>query len=599
MASTAEKTLAKASALEKAVRRYNDIDAMIELAQLLLLDRNFVSQRFRGFQLLKRAVKQAEDPYAMHCLARYMLNSDKDCPAGISLLERSLKLKERPDVLRDLGRCYLHGNGTAKNLLVATQMFERALRLDKDPYLKAHLAYSLLHTPDLKSEKKRAIALYREAVVESLDAKLMNGLGLLYHSGTCNLDPCPKKASKWYRRAIETSKFPSSMYNLAVLLLGNDPSDDDVKHAIRLLEDALENERAERTMLELADTYLEHGINVQRAIHLYETASFLFDSEGTKAVLLKMLLEGDEHLHSDHAHAHKFCWDIYEKTKNFVFLTTLAELLWSGTDHSVRDPKKAILHMCSGRWIRHGCLSLMVRHDLSAYPGGRESAKRFLKKLNGRIDRSNVRSIEAIMLSESEVDNDKLLALESFRSQAIQEYSEHSFVWAAVYLRLSSCGLPFDGHIDCITNPMKRFTCWKNVVMLNLASLLLELEGMEEEAVTILEEMRSSELRLMATLNLSYILMNDIRGVGKEYQRGMQLLEDAVKETNDASARTMLANALGERMDADNGNAEMAWKLWRSVEEEEDDEEELRKLRRLISASNEEKWRSAACDHEP
>ncbi|KAI0565268.1 hypothetical protein FGB62_20g14 [Gracilaria domingensis] len=137
---------------------------------------------------------------------------------------------------------------------------------------------------------------------------------------------------------------------------------------------------------------------------------------------------------------------------------------------------------------------------------------------------------------------------------------------------------------------MRTFGRWKNVASLNLASLLLEIEGREQEAVPVLEEVMDSELRLIGMLNLSYILMNEIRGVERDCAGGLQLLEDAVKETNEVSARAMLANALTEHTDSSEEEVGRARRLWESVQEEIEDEQELHNLRRLISSRCEKIW---------
>ncbi|KAI0565273.1 hypothetical protein FGB62_20g13 [Gracilaria domingensis] len=265
MASSEEDTLQKARELEKAVQRDNDIIAMVQLARLLLYDDNFVSQRDRGVQMLERAIKQGQSPGAMFSLACYLKRFKNDHRRAFLLFERSLKLCEHPDVIRELGNCYLYGEGVLQDCNVAVQLFERAFRLKRDPSFMVTLANSLLHAPDYRRQKCRAISLYRDAIRLSSDGRLMNGLGILYDNGTCNLSPSREQALKWYSRAIETSKLPASMYNKAVLILNHNPSTDDVQEAIRLLEDALDLGNEENTIVKLADTYLEYDINLERA----------------------------------------------------------------------------------------------------------------------------------------------------------------------------------------------------------------------------------------------------------------------------------------------------------------------------------------------
>ncbi|KAI0559520.1 Cell division control protein [Gracilaria domingensis] len=590
MHSDDKKALDEAQRLEEKVLRNNDIDATINLADLLLYHRSFASQRWRGIQLLERAVKQAHHPGAMYQLAVYILNNGRKQEhfRAFSLLERSFRLYEHPSPLRELGYCYSYGRGTAKDSETAIQLFERALRLKQDPSIMFALGESMLKAPSHKAQKKRALALCRKAIQLSSDAQMMNDMGLMYYFGAANLTESRTRASKWFSRAICEAELPASMSNFAILLLLDDPSVEDVQLAVRLLEHTLEKVQHENTMLQLAAAYCQHDIDSERALELYESAALQFDSEEARLKLHDAWLHGMNGMRPGHTRIFKFCLLDVKKNQNWLSCMAFLGLKWTGANHIRMNRKKVMDYLCSNHLINHGLFQLMLRHDASYWPSGETEARELTKKFKENIDRSNISKTEAILLSESENEIDKSLALERIRGET--HNAQPHAVWLSLFHRKSRFRIPFDGHLDSVTSPVRTFALWRTVASLNLASLLLEIEDGEQEAVSVLESLMDSQLRLIAMMNLAHVLMNDFRGVKKNRARGLQLLEDAVKETNDVSARAMLANALSEREPSDGGDLERGWKLWQSIENDEEDEEELRNIGRLVSGSIKKRW---------
>ncbi|KAI0559521.1 hypothetical protein FGB62_145g06 [Gracilaria domingensis] len=606
MPSDRQRALEKAQALDEKVRRHNDIAAMTKLAKMLLYSRHFTSERERGVQLLIRAVEQARDYHAMVELGYYLLDHGRklDHSLGVSFLERSLKLREDAGVVCKLGQCYSFGRGVPKDVNVAVQLFERSLRRKPHPQTMCLLADALLNAPHLFAQRKRAIELRKEAIPLSLDpARKMTDLARLYHFGAPNLEVCPSRASKWYLRAIRKYDLPFAKFLLAALLWQTDRSDQNVKRALQLLEDAMEQEQAKEltTILNLAEIYKVSGVDPQRALHLYENASIRFNSREAVDALYCIYADGLGDVPVDYGRLYAFLVEDVLKNNDEDSFFLLAQMMWTGAGSFRMDPERAIQRFYPDRHhlSRGSPLFLMLRfYDQITCPDGEKRAQYWMNKFNENLDRSSMSWIDSIILSESACERDRALCLESFQNQVAEEFSRVLTCWLPLFLRRSPYNLPFDGHLHCITKATRRLARWNHVASLNLASLQLEIEGMQQEAVSVLEDVMNSSLRLIAMLNTAFILMNDIRGVTQNWARGMQLLEDAVNETNDVSARVMLANALSQRPTADGGDLERGWKLWQGVEQEEEEGEELCKLRRLVSASSKEKWDALAATHD-
>lgn len=586
---------ARAERLERAVRRHGDVSAMIELGNLLLMEPSFHAERQRGWQMLERAVKHADHPFAMLLLACHLVQQPgrRHHSRAFALLQRSLQLQPSAHALVMLSACLLDGVGTSSDADLAVQLSHRAFRLEQDPLTIRILALSLLNSPRHRSHTKRAVSLFRRAINLSDDPDTINELAELYHFGHTNLPKCPKRAEKWYNRAIQTAQYPPSMRNLAILILERQPTAPaDVRSAVDLLEQALnlhqhhqsDDQKEKETVLQLAQLYSHRSINVYRSFDLYQYAAIRFKSQRAVEALRTAYVQGIAGKHLHPSHVFHFCSRAHRKALNFSAYNICASMLWTGAHNVPRSRNEALstLNAPCNHVPRYLSKLLLLRHHLHSRSQWRHMAQPLMHTFHQRLDTSNLHDLEAIILSESDSEQHKLIALRSFRSQQARKCASPDIVWLAPFLRKSRYALPFHGHPQCFTDPLRTFTTWPNLVALNLATLLLELDGKQHEALPVLQQLMLTDVRLIAALNLAFILNSNIKGVHRDRAKALALLQDAVRETNDASARVMLSNALLEGKHPDRGDVARALGLLRDVENEICDERELEKIRRLF-----------------
>ncbi|KAI0558556.1 hypothetical protein FGB62_203g032 [Gracilaria domingensis] len=562
---------------------------MVLLGQFLISEYGLTEQ---GVQLLERAIKQHESADAMFYLADHLYKSGVRAHFHrvVPLLEHSLRSSECPDTIKLLAKVTFDGIACRKDGVLAAQLYERALRLTSDIEIDQCLAEVILKTPQLVAQKERAMELYNNAIRRSKDPHLMNSLGLLYHHGTCNVSRSFPDAVKWYQTSIKKGDLIEAKCNLAEILAYPHPKyDADVVQAVRILEDACEQQRNERALVLLAQIYdnCEQVRNRLRAVRLYKRAFRLYGAPAAYARLIKLLLLGDEFYGPDYRRAVSFCLEDAVQGNSFG-MAIACGMFWSG----IREYK----------WCLPTVIDVMKdhvkRHNQTDKYGAYASLLRFKKrdlKLIVKRARSKLAAgaesakalAYAIILGETGRESDLREAEERLRELLVRDGVRNDLVWVPLYIRKSKIPLPFRGDCRIMTDGMKRIgTVWE-ATTLNLASLLLErasiIKRNGEEALALLESLLCSKQKLVAVLNLGYVLWHGISGVGQNREKAIELYQQEVNESNDAAARSVLANALAQ---VEQIGDEEVHNTWMAITDEIKDKKELLILSRMISQTS-------------
>ncbi|KAI0557370.1 hypothetical protein FGB62_312g013 [Gracilaria domingensis] len=567
---------------ERAIKRHNDIDAMVSLSEILCFDRHVPNDVPRGKQLLERAIKQADDPIAMgelaYCIS--VTGNAKERRRVIPLIEQALRISEDSWSLLLLSDVLLDGHCGEKDPIRAAQLQQRALRLEPDAQVMARVARKMLTTPSLKDEKNRALQLYDDAIGLTDDASIMNELGTLYYEGTPNLRRCDKRAIELFERAVDLEHGPAAL-NLAKMLtdrsvaLANDPV-----RALQVLKDAHRRQPKAKYLVKMGDIY-KHSWGVRdlsRAIKMYEQAVVRFSDRKARAT------------------AEVSTW-VRRPAKDAYSLRHACSIVWSGGGRLEANPQRAVeLAKARGEdW--YGLWALMLRYDNGRYKRDIKLAYNLAQNFSNKVLLTDGRLIQAIILSEmSREEQDMQKAEHQFRQVMADKSSKHIVSWTAIALRQCAFDLPFHGGRECISEETRTFKVVYDLAVLNLASLLLERNNNErdtgKEVIDLLEGLLTSGVKVIACLNLVHVLWHGVGGVQRERKRAMELLEDIVAGTRNLSALSMLANALAERKEANDEEIKRSMDLWKKVENRAWGWEELDSCNRFISDKTWTVWNS-------
>eukprot|EP00178_Gracilaria_changii_P002579 TRINITY_DN137_c0_g1_i1.p1 TRINITY_DN137_c0_g1~~TRINITY_DN137_c0_g1_i1.p1 ORF type:complete len:608 (+),score=131.68 TRINITY_DN137_c0_g1_i1:231-2054(+) len=581
---------------ERAIKRFNNVDAMVDLAYLLLYEPEVPNDVPRAFQLLERAIKQARHPQAMNVLAVYLHNngSRQQRRRVTPLLEQSVQLQLNHKVLQNLANTLYRGECGLRDVPRAVQLLQRAIALSDDPQCMADLATIILKEKNVVGDKKYALNLYKRAIQLSNDASLMNNLGVIYMDGTAHVSSCDCCAAKWFERAIQTADLPTTKYNYASLLVNSNRIRRDPERAISLLEQAVKDRACEDFIVGLADIYesCEQVLDFQRAVHLYQRAYSEYDSITALNRLIYILAFGRDGVVVDLTTAYQLCKSYYRRTKRHTFLMIQACILWSGTRGVPRNPSRAAKICTRYRDVGCSALALMMRC-------GAPDVARNLQKchtLSAHLSHAKRILLNGLLLSECAYDEHKY---EQAQQQFLalldmdDEQLRNDFVWMPLCVRIGNITLPYAGSGEHVANSVKRFEQVHNVSVLNRASIFLE-QKKGDEAVRMYESLMETDVRDMAMVNLGYVLREGIGGVEKDRERAKQLFESCVKEYKDLFANALFVDMLvdGNVLSEDANSAGI--KVWESMVEHYPDEAELHILDKLLSENGRRIVRSGA-----
>ncbi|KAI0558807.1 hypothetical protein FGB62_185g00 [Gracilaria domingensis] len=594
MPSPAKSTEKMVRMYEKAIKRHNDSEAMIRLSSILCFHDNVPRDVSRGVQLLERAIKQRNNRHAMQCLAYYFTENgdEKQRRRVIPLLERAMRIEEDHWTLSFLSDVLFEGKCGESDAITAVQLHERALRFENTPKSMERLARKLLISPTLSAQKNRGLRLYKKAIRLSNDGKMMNELGFLYYEGTPNLPKCDKRAFKWFERGAKRGN-EAAAWNMADMLTDRDVQlEKDPSRALKILQEVHQREPNVDYLIRQGDIHCEFQevLDYSQAKKLYEEAILKFDSTEARKHLLNLLL-GHRGLKVDFPGVVEFTLRDYKRTKNAYSLHHACSVLWNGAEDVQADPERALKLMEDHGHDLYGLQALMLRYDNGKYKRNIKLAQRLAQKVSD-VDGQLIR---AIILSEKNREEDIQAAEEMFRQVIADGSSKDDVSWTAISLRNCAIDLPFHGDRVCLTRTTKSFELIYDLGVLNLANLLLERsrKGREtgKEVVELLEGLLKSDVKIMAALNLVYVLWAGIGGVQRERARAMQLLEELVADTNDLSARAMLANALAEQDEARSEEIERSLDLWKEVKKEIACEQEVHfRMKRYVSDRTWKVW---------
>ncbi|PXF40537.1 hypothetical protein BWQ96_09752 [Gracilariopsis chorda] len=584
----------RARTFERAIKANNDIHAMIGLACMLTFgDEDFPKEPSRGVQLFERAIKQANAQRALLFLGLYFQHEGNrsERRRALPLLERAVQCWENYECIHALA-CFLMDEQCPKqDLLRAAQLFERSIRIKRDPDIMADLASLQLQNPVLQADKRSALRLYKEAIKKSNSPRLMHNLAVLYESGTPLLPRSFKKAAKWYQSAIDTAGDHRSKSCLALLLTSRDwDHPPQPARAAQLLEEALEQHHCEVYLLELADLYVEFPElqKTARALELFESAAKQYNSYEAIRSLLDFLAYGEQGFPVDYQRALSVLkhFRVQGGHDSFVEYTT-ACILWNGAFNVKRDRERAISIARPRRWFQDCTLSLMLRYGAPNLPRDRRAAKKYYKRIEEKTYFDLVHSLFISEPDDPEYDPARAEAI--FRDIPISELDSGYIGWLPLSLRMGNIKLPYTGDERCFTYSFRKFGKGKDILVLNLASLLLEKtpKSVEtgNEIVEMYESLMDTAVGDIATMNLSYLLWKGIAGITQNRKRAIELLDKLVQEKNNASARVLLASILAEDAGENNKQLERCSALWNSVKEDTEEEEELQKLAMLLSTT--------------
>ncbi|PXF40535.1 hypothetical protein BWQ96_09750 [Gracilariopsis chorda] len=578
---------------ERAIKRFNDVDAMIQLGHMLLSGRHssgavgYKIDHCRGVQLLERAVKQADNPRAKALLALHFrdFGNKKQRRRVVSLLEDAFRQMGDPVSLHVLAKVLYDGDCGEKDRVRSVQLFERSLKLAPKPACMADFALVLLITPELHGEKARGLRLFKRAIKLSNESDIMHRLARLYHEGTVNLEPSFENAVKWYQRSIDVGEHCDSKYYLARLLLETPVGEyRDPTRAALLLEDALTQSYTERSLICLANVYTVHRqvANIPRAAYLLERAVCDFGSTAATVHLLNFCAFGFQGFPLDHQRAILICERHLSCTNpHRTVMMIMASILWSGSV-SVRVDRERAIQVARQIENDHGIMfALMLRYDAPSRPADRKLAASYFTNFRHCY-------VNALLTSEQEDPRfDSVQAEQMFRLARGNLLGTDYLGWIPLYIRKSTLGLPYHGDERCFTKNVMRFCSVANITSLNLASLLLDRTSKSPEqcaeAITILECLMETELRDIAAVNLCYVLWYGVGGIAQDQPRALKMLVRFIGETRDVSARVLLASTLAERANESNWNLESSSWTLSAIRAEISDEEELQKLARLLS----------------
>eukprot|EP00178_Gracilaria_changii_P004869 TRINITY_DN178_c0_g3_i1.p1 TRINITY_DN178_c0_g3~~TRINITY_DN178_c0_g3_i1.p1 ORF type:complete len:570 (+),score=154.86 TRINITY_DN178_c0_g3_i1:326-2035(+) len=524
-----ESAQSRARECESAIKRRNDPQAMVNLAEILFSNKQNKRDVLRAQQLLQRAIKQHNDPTAMNNLALHYLHHGTHAQRQqvIPLLERSLSIEEDSIVLRNLSDAVKDARCGTPNARIALQLCERALRFGDDPKCMEALAYNLLTLRGIHSQSERAVRLYKHAIQLSRDAEAMNRLGVCYVDGTLHLNSCSKRAAKWFERAIRAGDLPEAKCNLAYLLAGNElpPSRRDPFRAVQLLEDACKQARSDVCMRTLAKIYrdVDEVHDMQRCIELLQTCLNEFESSAARVSLLDILL-GFKKRRADAAGALRMCEADYERTRDVACLRVMSCILWSGARGVRADARRALrlMKQYEERLPEEmGAMRYHMRTD--------EQFEQLIERVS-QVSFYSGKLVGAVLLSEMNDSGRRRDGEQVFRQMLDEEDAKIMFAWLPLSLRVGRVKLPFDGEVARMTDGMKVATHCYEAVLLNLASVLLESDDKGEEVVSVLESAMETELRVIAMVNLGYVLWTAVGGVARDRERARELLEMAAAE---------------------------------------------------------------------
>ncbi|CAN8066143.1 unnamed protein product [Agarophyton chilense] len=560
---------------ERSIAKFNDVDAMVDLAYLLLYEPDIPKDVSRAFQLLERAIKQARHPPAMNVLAVYLHNNGnrQQRRRVAPLLEQSVKAQVNYKVLQNLANTLYRGECGVKDIPRAVQILQRAISISDDPQCMADLATIILKSSQVVGEPKYALNLYKRAIQLSDDASLMNNLGVIHMDGTVQLPSCDSCAAKWFERAIRTANLPTTKYNYASLLVHSNHIKRDPVRATQLLEQAVTDRPCEDFIVGLADIYetCEQVLDFPKAVNLYQRAYSDYESVTAMTRLINILAFGRDAVPVDLSRAYHLCKSYYRRTKQHTFLTIQACILWSGTDHVPRNPLRASKICARYPDVGIGALPLMIRSGAPNVPRNLKKAQR----LSNDMAESNRLFFNALVLSETPFDQQKYQEAERIFQDVLnvdEEQLRDKVVWLPLCMRIGNITLPCMGDVDHVPNCIKRFEKLHDVSTLNLASIYLE-QGMGENAVRMYESLMGTGLKDIAMINLGYVLRNGLGGVEKDIDRASDLFKGCVNEYNNTIAKAFLIDIFVDENNLSEDRKDTAKEVWAPVLEECREEE--------------------------
>lgn len=582
----------EARAYEEAIKNGNDEYALVDLAVLLLTDKDDepAPDRSRGIQLLERAIKQFASQGALVELSYQYRFSDSrsDRHRAIPLLEQAVQQEPNMVSLVGLAKALADPELPMYDLERAVQIFKRCSRNGRASLVMADLAELQLRQPSLQVDRRSALRLFKDAIKVSNSPSLMTKLGHLYSTGTALLPRSYDDMIKWYQRAIDDGKYSPAKYYLACALTSTEwDQPRNPFRAAQLFEEALDQNPCEGYALALADLYVDYLElqKTERGILLYEATAKKYNSRKARCALIYILAHGLFDIPIDCKRVLTILKPYRSSSARCRLITeTVASVLWSGAIGIKPRRKFAVDIARTTRWPNDYTLSLMLRYGAPGLPVNRHAAKKRYRQVKNKAAYDIAHSLFISEPSDPEYDPGRAIRIIPSIVTLDSEYVT-AFGWLPLYLRMSKIRFPYHGHEQCFTYSVKRFAGLHDILILNMASLLLEEPSSSETSNTIIcmfEDLMGTELHDVATLNLSYVLWKGVGVVSQDKARAIGLLEGLVEERNDISARVLLTSILAE--ETNENNIQRCLSLWRTVEEETDEDEELKKLSRLLSA---------------
>ncbi|KAI0566269.1 hypothetical protein FGB62_11g11 [Gracilaria domingensis] len=585
MPSTHCVVLAQLAQHERAIKQFHDVNAMVDLAYLLLYEPSVPTDVPRAFQLLERAIKQARHPQAMNVLAVYLHNNGnrQQRRRVTHLLEQSVRIQLNYKVLQNLANTLYRGECGPRDVPRAVQLLRRAIALSDDPQCMADLATIILKEKQVVGDKKYALSLYKRAIQLSDDASLMNNLGVIYMDGTAHVSSCDCCAAKWFERAIQTADLPTTKFNYASLLVNSNRIARDPVKATRLLEQAVNDRACEDFIVGLADIYetCEQVLDFQRAVHLYQRAYSEYDSTVALNRLIYLFAFGRDGVPADLSKAYHLCKDYYRRTKRHTFFMIQACILWSGTRDIPRNPLRASKICARDLDVGRGALALMMRCGATGVPRNLRKAN----ILSNDLVEANRLFLDGLLLSETAYDDQRYQQAEQ-KFNAVLDIDEgqlrNDFVWLPLCMRVGNILLPYMGDAKNVPNSMKRFEQVHNVSTLNLASVHLERsEG--SHAVRLYESLMETDIRDIAMVNLGYVLKEGLGGIDKDRERAKELFESCVKEYKNVFAKALFVDTLVDGSVLTEDAKKTGIKVWKSFVVDCPDDAERHILNHFLS----------------
>lgn len=564
---------------EKDIKRNNCPTAMVDLA-IMMLNHNTGIKRDtdRGVQLLERAIKQAQNPRAMHNLGLYLddVGNRSQRRRAIALLDRAASMMESPQFLYGLASALVDSRcGIKPQPVRAAQLLRRALRLGENPKCMWLLATLLVADPTIQPDTAYAMRLFKRSIQLTNDPEKMNILGLYYADGVLRIRPNKRRAIKWFERAIQCADHAYAKYNLAVMLVLRNPPDP--QRSVRLLKQVILTNGDKDAVLFLASVLcaVKQVENYPLAHALYDFAVRVYDSTEAMMKLVDYLMIGSSALAVDIPRACRLLERHYDIEKDTKSLNMLIQVLWYGAPGIAADMQRAkhLLDLYCSVITDSEFMATLLRFGAPQALDPDRSRALAVMEAYSRAEPDDDRLLLAVLISEEGYHDSEQIdyqqAAQILEAECESDKRKHTFLWMPFYLRVCTVPLPIHGDPNMLTLCTKREECIPHVAQINLAGLYLEGRGLApdeaDRAVNLLSSLLNTRVADLAAMNLGYVLWNGVAGVPKDTVRALELFVMAFERTGSALAGAYLAGALATGSDEVALDLDRAARIWRRV----------------------------------